>query len=84
MNSPTYEWKTIESAPEETEILVFVPGIGGGVCAAEHDHGEWYALHLNHIVYDGQESLYTLDAKPTHWMPLPEPPSASLTKDKTP
>ncbi len=60
------EWKTIDSAPEEGVFLVWLaePLLGSQVQTAR-----W---HPN-VKTIG--AVFHFDApKPTHWMPLPEPP----------
>lgn len=63
------EWKLIETAPEEGVFLVYM-----------EDEEDKYKIQVadwhpkvkaigNHFVGDW-------NAKPTHWMPLPSPPSA--------
>jgi hypothetical protein len=55
-----YQWQPIETAPDETEILI----LDDEVYQAHWDKEEllWYC--------EGAD-MYLL---PTHWMPLPEPP----------
>lgn len=73
------EWQTIETAPINTAVLVFVPNwdhYGPGIYrairvnfgpdrAAEHWHSSAWAM--------GRD--FATDCQPTHWMPLPDPPS---------
>lgn len=54
------EWKTIDSAPNHKEILVFE---GGTYMLGENDDGYWY------------ETTEYRPITPTHWMELPEPPT---------
>jgi hypothetical protein len=59
------EWQPIESAQKDgTEVLVYVPRrMGAIVAAAGNVTGQqWWARNMG-------------DLKPTHWMPLPPPPS---------
>jgi hypothetical protein len=87
------EWRSIESAPKDgTDVLVFAPEVGVAVLArfaapcdfmTEHegrrydisdedwDAPDWFAADFI------QGCRLTNDGKPTHWMPLPEPPSPS-------
>lgn len=76
------EWQPIETATKDgTEILLRVsvragiPGkllVGhwqpGGLCIEDHPEiaAGWY-------FWNG--SMFDLASKPTHWMPLPAPPS---------
>ncbi|OZI23721.1 hypothetical protein CAL26_09830 [Bordetella genomosp. 9] len=75
-------WRDIASAPKDgTEIIVFHPE--GGVCAA-FCPGEGFAWHcmdgMNKVI--GQKSgnsiprMTSFVQPPTHWQPLPPPPSA--------
>ncbi|MEO0943239.1 MAG: DUF551 domain-containing protein [Pseudomonadota bacterium] len=68
------EWQPIETAPKDgTEVILFYWWyIDGGLVTAGYWHpvfddvkgGFWYADLVNAGAAD-----------PTHWMPLPEPPS---------
>ena len=61
------EWQPIETAPQDgTQILVF----GHDTFAvAEFRNGEW--RDMGDIGWGG----FYAEVMPTHWMPLPEPPS---------
>lgn len=68
------KWEPIETAPVDTEILVFAPqdyDAGHSVITVAtllmNDPHPWR-------VEDGRD-LPALWAFPTHWMPLPEPPN---------
>jgi hypothetical protein len=71
------KWLTIESAPRTNRaILVWTPlnKCQAMVCwipAADDAGGYW--AHF-------ARGFPTLDQKPTHWMPLPEPPTADLER----
>ena len=71
-------WQPIETAPEETTILVY--GIWEGeLNGCDHDPAVWKA----HFIYDkwwveGGEYYAQCVINPTHWMPLPEPPKEGL------
>ena len=60
-------WRPIETAPKDgTEVLVFVPpnrlSVNPFVAQARNPTGaQWWARRVGSI-------------KPTHWMPLPDPP----------
>lgn len=62
-------WQTIETAPRDgTAILVF--NDDGRIYQAEWD-GRWrFAAADQH----GCGCCSGIDDRPTHWMPLPEPP----------
>lgn len=59
------EWQPIETAPEHGQFLVYMPDEPRNKIQA----AEW---HPNVKVIG---NLFAFDlTKPTHWMPLPEPP----------
>ena len=58
------EWQPIESAPKNTEILVYTPI--DGVVSSSYQHGCWQKL--TRVLMGGKEN------DPTHWMPLPPAP----------
>lgn len=73
------EWRPIESAPRDgTEFLAFEAGEGApdiwpnmmavGFIQKIGEHEYFYVAH-----YAGHEAEFMIE-KPTHWMPLPEPP----------
>ena len=58
------EWQPIETAPDATHVLVFLPNYGINVAIqTKHPQGDHWWLR------DHSEYCY-----PTHWMPLPAPP----------
>lgn len=74
------EWQPIETAPDNTEILVYVPPYpyNSIVCPEEyhvacrerhHYSGNWLWAGST-----GEGSSCWLSLPPTHWMPLPKPP----------
>jgi len=71
-------WQPIETAPKDrTSVLIFSPdasdkGIMVGVFVQYSDEEYWVDA------VDGE----MIDAWPTHWMPLPEPPDALLLARK--
>lgn len=68
MEAPrTNKWQPIETAPKDgTEVLVTKPGYTMAV--AGFDYGEW--RDAGDMGWGGY-----CDVEPTHWMPLPNPPS---------
>lgn len=64
------EWKPIDSAPKDalTFVLVYRPGFYPGTAYYQDDARAykpgWYEVGVKR-----------LDPQPTHWMPLPAPPS---------
>lgn len=72
------EWQPIETAPKDGRSLL----LGGGNICVGDDHkgmpvgvlqGEW--SNAEKIWWVGTINGKSLHVKPTHWMPLPEPPS---------
>ena len=68
------DWQTIDSAPDDTPVLVFgplgnfdLPACRIATCIS----GLWY---VDGVDYEGGNYAPT----PTHWMPLPDPPVASF------
>jgi len=62
------EWRPIETAPTDEAVLI----CGGDVlypCVASLNNGEWDAEAQGGILREDIAEC------PTHWMPLPEPPS---------
>ena len=69
---PQEGWRTIDSAPKDwTDVMVFSPDHGsfncGGVFSAFFDaeSGDWMTHGIG----------ANMELNPTHWMPLPSPPS---------
>lgn len=64
------EWQSIETAPEETAVLIYDPDwdppVAVGYYANESNENQWEM--------EWSESGEVLFA-PTHWMPLPGRPS---------
>lgn len=59
-------WQPIETAPMKTDVLVYAPRWGRKplvVQAANPTGGQWWARGVGAV-------------RPTHWMPLPAPPTA--------
>ena len=59
------EWQPIETAPEDTSVLVYCPEYYGdeyGVAHWDSTDEKWIA------------GFIPLDCIPTHWMHLPQPP----------
>jgi hypothetical protein len=69
------QWQRIETAPkDETRVLLFNPDEFIGSWAVQS--GAWY-FQLGGWQYDGQTPAYSNAHPPTHWMPLPVPPSSA-------
>jgi hypothetical protein len=68
------DWQPIESAPKDGEFFVYAPTVGG--------KRPYSAGNSNVAVMVRRPTLTLVDAHfqfdmepPTHWMPLPAPPS---------
>jgi hypothetical protein len=73
-------WQPIETAPEYEDVLLCIPRYGVGIdmpvmAVGEQRNGIWYSC-------DSDEDDYVLH-QPTHWMPLPAPPSALKPQHNT-
>jgi hypothetical protein len=82
-------WRPIQSAPKDgTEVLLAVklragvPGkllvghyMPGGHCIEDHP-----AIDAGWYFWNG--CMFDKAAKPTHWMPLPEPPNGVLNEQQ--
>ena len=70
------QWQPIETAPKDgTEIIVFEKG--GVICTAY-----WESGYFGHSGWTHHQSRSDVDAvNPSHWMPLPNPPSLEAGED---
>lgn len=61
------EWKPIETAPKRGVFLVWMskPILGSSV----------YPMNRSNITTIGQAFAFDMENKPTHWQPLPAPPT---------
>lgn len=67
------EWQPIETAPTDTPILVYQPGVV--LSAGEMSrYSKTSPLHFYPSFVDGRDWECDLDT-PSHWMPLPPPPT---------
>ena len=77
----TEGWRDIETAPKDgTEILLYGPGVlnseGRTSMYARAQHVGWADEVEGHLTWYTRDPRVT--CRPTHWRPLPEPPSAML------
>ena len=56
------EWRDIKTAPKGRDLLVFRPGLTSSIAIRRPEY------------WCGPECCPS--ARPTHWMPLPDPPTA--------
>ena len=72
-------WQPIETAPKDgSDMLLYGHGVlrSGGVYAKGH-HVGWSQVARDGSIYWATRDP-AVDCEPTHWRPLPEPPSAML------
>ena len=76
------KWQPIETAPLNTTVLV-VTALGQQFVAWLQDDptDEWLeddasGFHDSWCTTDGKLDYFLRGLKPTHWMPLPEPPTS--------
>lgn len=75
------EWQPIETAPKDgRDILVWMP-LGDGRGNPTVAVVDWYVANgeSHWRIAEGVFGPLALDFPPTHWMPLPEPPTAPPT-----
>lgn len=74
------KWQPIETAPKDgTAILAFFPGRRGYV--ARQDVATIHWVEWGGGCWNNTSSGHSIMVdEPTHWMPLPEPPSADALK----
>jgi hypothetical protein len=79
------EWRDIATAPTNESVLIFVPNM------EHYGHGIYRALHVDmgtrrhwQVTAIGMgRNLAPMGLHPTHWMPLPDPPSdPTVTKQE--
>lgn len=68
------EWQPIETAPKDgTTILAFYPSLTG--YTARQDVAPIHWSEWGNGVWENATSGGKPSSLPTHWMPLPEPPT---------
>ena len=80
-STPVGGWEDISTAPkDETRVLIFRPSDfeEDRVFHAQQDaEGYWF-------IHDGKHDHSLRGDQPTHWMPLPPPPSVSIDNGSRP
>jgi hypothetical protein len=64
------DWLPIETAPADQAVIVFADGAVGEAMLHANDgygDGEWWWANE-------YQDYHAEEIRPTHWMPLPEPP----------
>jgi hypothetical protein len=73
------EWLPIDTAPKDAEVIVFAPGESPPIFTASADDlgmgTEWFR-QSGGIAAARDDYFGDPPFKPTHWMPLPQPPQA--------
>lgn len=70
------QWRPIEEAPKDgTEFIAYRPDAGVFTASYDPEQECWFANH-------GYEDI--TDDQPTHWMPLPPPPSGEPRDEPNP
>lgn len=63
------DWQPIDTAPKDTEILVYTRPWGTIVASFSEEFGEWVSRMQVPVSIKDDEEL------PTHWRALPDPPA---------
>jgi hypothetical protein len=71
------EWRTIETAPKDVEVLLYCPAQG---CVRGRWDDDKYNRKPRPYWKNDRTALFGINAtradQPTHWIPLPDPPNA--------
>lgn len=75
-------WRNIATAPKDERVLLFVPAFGPWVASWWPGSWAWareqWAIHTP-FSGSGDRAIFGTDGPtPTHWMPLPQPPSLAM------
>lgn len=68
MTADAGRWQPIDNAPEDRDVLIYMPAWGPLIARFNGEFDEWTSRMQCPV------SLAEEDERPTHWMPLPEPP----------
>ncbi|HEX8666627.1 MAG TPA: hypothetical protein VF744_21660 [Beijerinckiaceae bacterium] len=69
MTDETGRWQPIDTAPDDKDVLIYVPAWGPLIARFSAEFGEWTSRMQCPV------SLAEETDRPTHWMALPEPPA---------
>lgn len=72
----TSAWKPIDSAPKDTEILVYTRPWGTIIASFSEEFGEWLSRMQVPV------SIRVEAEMPTHWRPLPDPPDEAAAEEE--
>ena len=69
MTDETGRWQPLDTAPDDKDVLIYVPAWGPLIARFNAEFGEWTSRMQCPV------SLAEETDRPTHWMALPEPPT---------
>lgn len=67
------QWQTIDTYPDDIAIRLLV--IGGTVFPGCFEHGKWHLVRPRYDAWCYVTFRTSAKVEPTHWMPLPRPPT---------
>ncbi len=73
------DWQIIDTAPKSERVLIFTPHVGAETAILlESVDSEGKAKGNQWFVGQSMKNGGATHYKPTHWMPLPEPPTNEI------
>lgn len=69
-------WRPIDSAPKDTEVLVYTRPWGAIVASYSEEFGNWLSRMQVPV------SIREENEMPTHWQPLPPPPDGAADEGR--
>jgi hypothetical protein len=75
------DWQPIATAPKGRRVLLYLPneniGVGNWYCQTGEYHDDYAALEPQPFwrIDSDERGTYSRAHQPTHWMPLPDPPT---------
>lgn len=76
------EWQPIESAPKDNPILLYVVQRPDMYCEAVGEPDGWQHMDVGYWDPIERDWVTWHSGDPTHWMPLPEPPTLKTALGK--
>lgn len=80
MTDQQMKWQPIETAPKDGTCILIANGADMAVAFSDPDNEFAWTLDDGH---DFSRCLRRALAEPTHWMPLPPPPSSTSKEGKS-